>query len=80
MTNHADPTHLASKKPVDLDLHYLQMQGIPGFSRTRVNSASAVGKQWMSLLFPGFCHKVNIMTGYNLALLEKMSKQTSPSG
>ena len=26
------------QKPTDLDLHYLQRQGISGFSRTRVNS------------------------------------------
>ena len=36
MANSADPDHLASLKPTDLDLHCLQMQGISGFSRTRV--------------------------------------------
>ena len=29
--NSADPDQLASKKPTDLDLHYLQRQGISGF-------------------------------------------------
>ena len=36
MTVSADPDQLASQKPTDLDLHYLQKQGISGFSRTRV--------------------------------------------
>ena len=35
MANSADPDQLTSS---DLDLHYLQRQGISGFSRTRVNN------------------------------------------
>ena len=35
MANSADPDQLASS--TDLDLHCLQMQGVSGFSRTRVN-------------------------------------------
>ena len=38
MANSADPDQLASK-PTDLDLRYLQRQGISGLSRTRVNRA-----------------------------------------
>ena len=34
MTNSADPDQV--KKPTDLDLHFLQRQGLSGFSRTRV--------------------------------------------
>ena len=34
MANNADPDQLAS----DLDLHYLQKQGISGISRTRVKN------------------------------------------
>ena len=30
MANSADPDQLASKKPTDLDLYYLQRQGISG--------------------------------------------------
>ena len=37
MVNSADPDQLA-EKPTDLDLYCLQMQGISGFSRTRVNN------------------------------------------
>ena len=37
MTNSAHPEQLA--KPIDLDLHCLQKQGISGFSRTRVNTS-----------------------------------------
>ena len=33
MSNIVDPDRLL-KKPTDLDLHYLQKQGISGFSRT----------------------------------------------
>ena len=40
MANSADPDQLASEKPTDLDLHYLQRQGISGVSRTRVNDRS----------------------------------------
>ena len=36
MANSADPDQLASS--TDLDLHCSQMQGISGFSRTRVKS------------------------------------------
>ena len=39
MANSADPDELASseaKKPTDLNLYCLQMQGISGLSRTRV--------------------------------------------
>ena len=36
MVNSADPDQLASLKPTDLDLHFLQMQGISRFSRIRV--------------------------------------------
>ena len=32
------------QKPTDLDLHCLQKQGIPGFSRTRVNTFQAMGR------------------------------------
>ena len=45
MTNSADPGQLvSSKKPTDLDPHCLQMPGISGFSRTRVNTYHAMGK------------------------------------
>ena len=40
MANSADPDQLASLKPTDMDLHCLQMQGISGFSRTRVNQCT----------------------------------------
>ena len=33
------------QKPTDLDLHYLQRQGISGFSRTRVNTYIYLGEQ-----------------------------------
>ena len=36
MENSADPDQLASSEPNDLDLHCLQIQGIPGLSRTSV--------------------------------------------
>ena len=36
MTSSADPDQMASEKPTDLDLHCLQRQDIPEFSRTRV--------------------------------------------
>ena len=36
MSNSADPDQLASSEANDLDLHWLQKQGISGFSRTRV--------------------------------------------
>ena len=36
MVNSADPDQLASLKLTDLDLHFLQMQGISRFSRIRV--------------------------------------------
>ena len=42
MANSADPDQLPSKKPTDLDLHYLQMQAISGFSRTWVNEETSV--------------------------------------
>ena len=35
MANSADPDQLALK-PTDLDLHFLQRQGISRFSRTRI--------------------------------------------
>ena len=37
MINRADPDYLLLQKPTDLDLYYLQKQGISQFSRTRVN-------------------------------------------
>ena len=37
MANSTNPDQLASKKPTNLDLHCLQMQGISGFNRARVN-------------------------------------------
>ena len=37
MTKSADPDQLA----IDLDVHCLQWQGIPRFSRTKVNLGSA---------------------------------------
>ena len=36
MANRANSVDPDQKKPTDLDLHYLQRQGISGFSRTRV--------------------------------------------
>ena len=39
MANSADP-----EKPTDLDLHYLQRQGISGFIRTRVYQANNITK------------------------------------
>ena len=36
MANSEDPDQLASSDPTDLDLHYLQRQGVVGFGRTRV--------------------------------------------
>ena len=41
MTNSAD----SDQKPTDLDLYCLQRQGISRFSRTRVNTASIMGKE-----------------------------------
>ena len=38
MANSADPDQLASEKPTDLDLHFLQRQGIFKFRRTGVKS------------------------------------------
>ena len=40
MANSADP----DQKPTDLDLHYLQVQDISGFSRTRVIKNFACGE------------------------------------
>ena len=37
MANSADSNQLASSEATNLDLHCLQMQGISGFCRTRVN-------------------------------------------
>ena len=36
MSNSADPDQLASSEANNLELHWLQKQGISGFSRTRV--------------------------------------------
>ena len=37
MANSANPDHWLLQKPTDLDLHYLQRQGLSWFSKTRVN-------------------------------------------
>ena len=42
MANSADPDQLASL--ADLNIHCLQMQGISGFSRTRVNIHISLGR------------------------------------
>ena len=41
LANCADSVQMASEKPNDLDLHCLQRQDIPGFSRTRVKIIDA---------------------------------------
>ena len=65
MANSAGPDQLASseanwsgsiswllQKPIDLDLHCLQKQGISGFSRTRVKVPTKLYPRWsISLLF-----------------------------
>ena len=67
MANSADPDQVASQKPTDLDLHCLQMQGISGFSRTRVKSLSEERVQ-LSI----FCKKESnlISTVFNPSLAE----------
>ena len=42
MTNSADPDHWLLKKPIDLDLHCLQRQGIFGFSKKELKYLESI--------------------------------------
>ena len=66
MTNSADPDQLASK-PTDLDLHCLQMQGISGLSRTRVNFKYKLLSNFIlsvHYIYTSLFTDINILTGH----------------
>ena len=63
------------QKPTDLNLHYLQRQGISGFSSTRVNEfyvpgAVRVNLKHIILGFPLDNHKIQILVNFVLHFIK----------
>ena len=83
MANSADPDQLPSSEATDLDLHYLQKQGISGFSRTGVKSnflrkkkKNSCGILSFNVFIVGYCASGWIRNDYLCYNIETRQKMT----